>query len=112
MKVKEYMRRYLDRIVKAENTKDVIAVVSEITESLCLEANAEWKQTKDKSEKMSQQVKWRYNNKANLIAEEIERQAGRPILKKDWFRHVTTDAGESEKDVEREELKKEIDTWE
>ena len=110
MKVKEYIRRYLDRIVKAENTKDAVAVAFEIAESLCLEANAEWGQTKDKSEKMFQQIKWRYNNKANVIADEIERQAGRPILKKDWFRYVTTCAG-TEKDVE-EELKREIDTWE
>ena len=108
MQVKEYVKRYCDRLLDPETS---VQAADEIVEALIRETNAEWATVNPKDEKNAERLKWKYNNKGNVIAETMEQKAGRPVLKKDWFRHSTKDVNQDE-DEERRLDREEIESWE
>lgn len=96
MKVKDYVERYYQAIVKHEKPTAMIA--SDMVYDLVREYNAEARARRittssPVSEKMI--ILESINKKGNLISEGIAAKLGEPILKKDWFRHVV------EKDVKK-----------
>lgn len=89
MKVKEYVQTHLEAFMSKDMDRAVIAL-NTIAEGLIRECNIEIhslvrRMGKKYTEKDSIQVKYRFNNKANAIADEIQRLVGVDIVKRDWF---------------------------
>lgn len=89
MKVKEYVQTHLEAFMSKDMDRAVIAL-NDIAEGLIRECNIEIhslvrRMGKKYTEKDSIQVKYRFNNKANAIADEIQRLVGVDIVKRDWF---------------------------
>ena len=111
MKDSEYVRRFYAGVSAGD--ADVIAAMAD---QLIAEVNAEWNASSVRDERRKKRLLWKFNEKGNRIAalmnEKFAQDAnGQKIMKENWFSGISRMLM-IEDDREREELRKELESWE